>query len=197
MMSRADGPGRYGRSDEETRMNCPANYVRWEENRNISGESGGPGQTRRVIADHPRVTAASGSGPYEMILSGRERFADGSVRAILYTTRGSPAFSKEALAVFADESVAVIDDFCQLELVNKRSRRTRNKCLGHDEGHALEREAFLEGVRKAVVRVDPEKHSQITLCTLQTVESLRSGQSERVPMGLLDEQPLAILEGEK
>jgi predicted dehydrogenase/threonine dehydrogenase-like Zn-dependent dehydrogenase len=122
------------------------------------------------------------------------RFADGSVGVILYTTHGSPAFSKERLEVFADESVAVIDDFRHLELVKKGKSRKRRNRLGQDKGHAAEMAAFLEGVRKGVSPVDPEQYFQVTLCTLQAVESLRSGQPEKVSAGLLDEQPVAIPE---
>jgi predicted dehydrogenase/threonine dehydrogenase-like Zn-dependent dehydrogenase len=122
------------------------------------------------------------------------RFADGSLGVILYTTHGSPAFSKERLEVFADGSVAVIDDFRHLELVKKGSRRKQNNRLGQDKGHAAELAAFLEGVRKGGSPVDPEVYFQITLCTLQAVESLRSGQPEKVAAGLLDEQAVAIPE---
>lgn len=122
------------------------------------------------------------------------RFTDGSVGVIVYTTHGSPAFSKERLEVFADGCVAVIDDFRRMELTGKGKTVRRKDWLKQDKGHAAEIAAFLQAVRDGKTAVDPRVYFHSTLCTLLAVESLGSGAAKSVSAELLEE-PLPVEQG--
>jgi predicted dehydrogenase len=122
------------------------------------------------------------------------RFTDGSVGVILYTTHGSPAFSKERIEVFADGSVAVIDDFRQIELVRNGKRKNRKDRLKQDKGHAAEIEAFIQAVRAGRSPVSPHDYFQTTLCTLLAVESMASGHSLGVSANILDKSAMEVPE---
>jgi predicted dehydrogenase len=117
------------------------------------------------------------------------RFTDGSVGTVLYTTDGSPSFSKERLELFADGSVAVIDDYRQIELCRAGSRRRRRSWLEQDKGHAAEIAAFIRAVRDGRPEVNPNEYFQTTLCTLLAVESMNSGQPRTVSVNLIEELP--------
>ena len=115
------------------------------------------------------------------------RFTDGSVGVVVYTTHGSPAFSKERIEVFADGSVAVIDDFRQIELIRNGKRQKRKDWLKQDKGHTAEIEAFIQAVRAGISPVKPHDYFQTTLCTLLAVESMASGQPLEVSANILEE----------
>jgi predicted dehydrogenase len=121
------------------------------------------------------------------------RFSDGSVGVVVYTTHGSPAFSKERLEVFADGSVAVLDDFRKIELVRGGSRKKQKDWLKQDKGHSAEIVAFLSAVRSGVSPVEPESYFRTTLCTLLSIESLASGREHLLSPELL-EDPLSEAE---
>jgi predicted dehydrogenase/threonine dehydrogenase-like Zn-dependent dehydrogenase len=122
------------------------------------------------------------------------RFTDGSVGVVVYTTQGSPAFSKERIEVFADGSVAVIDDFRQIELIRDGKRKKRKDWLKQDKGHAAEIEAFLQAVRAGTSPVKPDDYFQTTLCTLLAVESMASGQPQQVSANILEESLVELSE---
>ena len=122
------------------------------------------------------------------------RFADGSLGVIVYTTHGSPAFSKERLEVFVDGSVSVIDDFRQMELVRNGKRKKRKDWLWQDKGHTAEIQSFIQAVRSGNSPVDPDEYFQTTLCILSAVESLRSGRPQRVSEQSLEEPLLEVSE---
>ncbi len=121
------------------------------------------------------------------------RFDDGSVGMILYTTHGSPAFSKERLEVFCDGRVAVIDDFRAIELSGKGKRIRRKDWLAQDKGHAAEISAFVKSVREGKPAVDPDEYYLTTLCTFLAVDSLASGHAQKIT-AKLEEQELAPVE---
>jgi predicted dehydrogenase/threonine dehydrogenase-like Zn-dependent dehydrogenase len=114
------------------------------------------------------------------------RFADGSLGTIIYTTQGTSGFSKERLEVFSDGSVAVIDDFRTLELVGKGTRKRQKSWLKQDKGHASELQTFVDSVRGGLLSVDPEDYFQTTLCTIQAVDSLRSGCPKKISLEMLE-----------
>ncbi|MGB6132615.1 MAG: bi-domain-containing oxidoreductase [Acidobacteriaceae bacterium] len=119
------------------------------------------------------------------------RFADGSVGVVVYTTHGSPAFSKERLEIFVDHSVAVIDDFRQIEFVGNGTRKKRRDRLSQDKGHTAEIAAFMRAVRQGTPEVSAAEYFQTTLCTLLAVESLGSGRPQQVSADLLEVIPVA------
>jgi predicted dehydrogenase len=135
----------------------------------------------------------SGHGEFENAAITIE-FVDGSVGTVMYTTQGSPAFSKERLEVFSDGLVAVIDDFRKLEIVSKNTRRKRKDWLSQDKGHAAEIKAFLDGVRSQTAPVPLEHYILTTLCTIKAVESLHSRQPQDVSMSDLALEPVTVPE---
>jgi predicted dehydrogenase len=68
--------------------------------------------------------------------------ADGSVGSIIYTAKGSKAFSRERFEVFGEESVGVIEDFRRGQIVRGGAGRTLKK-LSMDMGYAAELAFFL------------------------------------------------------
>jgi len=168
----------------------------------IVGESGHFVDTLCYLTDSmpAEVFAASVSGEGSGVCGFENaaltiRFFDGSVGVIGYTTHGSPAFSKERLEVFYDGRVAVIDDFRKIELIGKGKRIRRKDWLTQDKGHASEIAAFLQAVREGKSAVDPEVYFQTTLCTLLAVDSLGSGQTQRISAALLDEELHVVKDG--
>ncbi|MGQ9771554.1 MAG: bi-domain-containing oxidoreductase [Thermogutta sp.] len=73
------------------------------------------------------------------------RYADGSVGHLIYTTVGSPSFSKERLEVHAGGATAVLEDFRGLCIDDGRRTR-RFKLRRGDKGHRAELQAFLNCV---------------------------------------------------
>ena len=122
------------------------------------------------------------------------RFSDGSVGVILYTTHGSPSFSKERLEVFVNGSVAVIDDFRQIELSGNGKHTKRRDWLKQDKGHVAEMAAFIQAVRTRTGPVDVQTYFQTTLCTLMAVESLKSGDRQPVSANMLEEEVVELAE---
>ena len=55
-------------------------------------------------------------------------FADGSLGNITYTAKGSKSFSRERFEVFCEESVAVVDDFRILQMV-QGGRISKKSCF--------------------------------------------------------------------
>ena len=122
------------------------------------------------------------------------RFTDGSVGVVVYTTQGSPAFSKERIEVFADGSVAVIDDFRQIELIRDGKRKKRKDWLKQDKGHTAEIGAFIQAVRAGTSPVSSHDYFQTTLCTLLAVESMASGRPQQVSANILAESVMELSE---
>jgi len=68
--------------------------------------------------------------------------ADGSIGNIIYTAKGTKAFSRERFEVFCEESVAVIEDF-RLGQFFKGGRVHKERQFSQDMGYAGEMEFFL------------------------------------------------------
>jgi predicted dehydrogenase/threonine dehydrogenase-like Zn-dependent dehydrogenase len=105
------------------------------------------------------------------------RFANGSQGTISYLANGDRAFSKERLEVFGGSSVAVLDDFRQLELVRDGKKQTIHSRWRQDKGHQGEWSAFSDSIRQgkpAPISFDDLVCS--TLATLRIQESIALGQ---------------------
>ena len=72
-------------------------------------------------------------------------FRDGSVATIVYTADGDKAYSRERFEVFADRSVAVLDDFREVHLVRNGSKK-RIRRFNQDMGYAGEIRTFFDAV---------------------------------------------------
>ncbi len=99
------------------------------------------------------------------------RMSDGSLATILYTALGPKTFSRERVEVYAEDGVAVLEDFRTLYLAKATSKKNV-KLRNQDMGYADEIGDFLHGdpaesgakLRQAVLT---------TMTTLGAVESLR------------------------
>jgi len=108
-------------------------------------------------------------------------FADGSVGSIIYTAKGSKAFSRERFEVYAEESVGVIEDFRRAQLVRGGTSRNVKK-LSMDMGYARELAFFVKPESD-----HPDYHRLLfqglimsTRASLRASESLQTGRVMQV-----------------
>lgn len=73
-------------------------------------------------------------------------FADGSVGTVHYWSNGDARYPKERFEVFAQERMALLDNFRVLELV-AAGKTTRRRSFGVDKGYAQEAAAFARACR--------------------------------------------------
>jgi len=101
--------------------------------------------------------------------------SNGSVGTIQYLSAGDPAYPKERIEIFGQNSVVVIDDFKSLHMIRGgKARRIRSR--NQDKGHRREIEAFLAALREGkALPVSFEDALWATLITFQVTESLRTG----------------------
>lgn len=101
------------------------------------------------------------------------KYMDGSVAQILYVAVGASDLSKEYCEVFADESAAVMDNFCSTVCMGKRGKK---KLKGRQEkGFTEEITAFLNAVQQGGEAPIPfESIVDTTASTFAVLESLRS-----------------------
>jgi predicted dehydrogenase len=107
-------------------------------------------------------------------------FQDGSVGNIIYTAKGSKAFSRERFEVFCEDSVGVIEDFRRGQIT--QGGRTRNiKKLSMDMGYGMEMESFfaLTGNPAGYVPLF-NSYTASTLATLKALQALRTGEIEKI-----------------
>src|SRR6266849_1741307 len=70
------------------------------------------------------------------------RFANGSEGTISYLANGDRSFSKERLEIFGGGAVAVLEDFCRLELLRNGRKQVIRSRWRQDKGHRGEWAAF-------------------------------------------------------
>jgi len=135
------------------------------------------------VAVHAQALNASGA---QDVVTSIE-FEDGSLGTISYVCRGDRTFSKERVEVFGDGCVAVLEDFRRLELVRRGKRQSSRSWLRQDKGHRAEWVAFSECIRNSGPSPIPfEDIAASTLATIRILDSLRSGNSEKVSMDVPD-----------
>lgn len=109
--------------------------------------------------------------------------ADGSVASIVYTASGNQQVAKERCEIFGDQSVAVLDDFRNAEIITG----TKRQKLGggaQDKGHAAEIAAFLAAARGSQpAPISLPSLVATSLTCLKVVESARSGEAARIDLG--------------
>jgi predicted dehydrogenase/threonine dehydrogenase-like Zn-dependent dehydrogenase len=73
-------------------------------------------------------------------------FQDGSIANVLYLANGDKSVAKEYFEIFCEGRVAILHDFCALELThNGKTSRTKAR---RDKGHRREIELTTEAIRK-------------------------------------------------
>lgn len=104
------------------------------------------------------------------------RYRDGSVAQIVYVAVGAADLAKEHCEVFADESVAVMDDFRSTVCMGKRGKK---KLKGKQaKGFAEEISAFLNAVRQGgPAPISFTSLVQTTSCTFAILKALREKKS--------------------
>jgi len=71
------------------------------------------------------------------------KFRDGSIGTILYSSKGSKSFSRERVEVFCEDSLAIIEDFRKLLLVEGNKKRAFSK-FSQEMGYREELSFFIE-----------------------------------------------------
>jgi predicted dehydrogenase len=102
------------------------------------------------------------------------RFGGGSVASINYFATGDRSYAKERLEVFGGGTVAVLDDFRELE-ISRGGKRTRTRKLSQDKGFDEEIAAFLQAVRGGAAPISVASLAATTRATFAIEESLRTG----------------------
>ena len=107
--------------------------------------------------------------------------SNGSVASIVYVASGNRALGKERVEVFGGGRAAVLDDFRSLRLFGGARARTYRDRFGQDKGHRGEWEVLvraLKGGGESPIALD--SWVATSLATFVAVQSLRSGQVEKV-----------------
>jgi len=73
-------------------------------------------------------------------------FKDGSIANVSYFANGSKNLKKERLEVFSNGITAIIDDFKELHLYDKKHKKS--KLINQDKGHKEEVKQFLNSIRE-------------------------------------------------
>jgi predicted dehydrogenase len=107
-------------------------------------------------------------------------FANGSIGSIAYFANGDKGLSKERVEVYGHGAVAVLDDFKALT-IHSSGRKNEKKLSVQDKGQKEGVTQFIESVRRGNAPLIPfaEIHA-VTLTTFRTLESIRTGQSQRI-----------------
>jgi predicted dehydrogenase len=128
---------------------------------------------------------ASGYGNSQLPVQARDNaavtlgFANGSVGSILYVADGSGRVPKERLEAFSGERTAILDDYRTLELFSPTGKE-RQGARSQEKGHRQEIDAFLRGIELGEPPVPLKEIANVSLATLASLESLRTGQTIRV-----------------
>ncbi len=107
------------------------------------------------------------------------KYRDGSVAQIFYVAVGAADLSKEYCEVFADESTAVMDNFCATVCMGKKGKK---KLKGKQEkGFEEEITAFLTAVREGgKAPIEFQSIFDTTSCTFAVLESLQTKKAVKI-----------------
>jgi predicted dehydrogenase len=103
---------------------------------------------------------------------------NGSQGTISYIAGGDKSYSKERVEVFGGGTVAVLDDWRRLELVQHGRKQVIRSRWSQDKGHRGEWQAFSSSIREG--RQAPIPFEEIvasTLATLRAEQSRAAGQA--------------------
>ncbi|MBF0240035.1 MAG: bi-domain-containing oxidoreductase [SAR324 cluster bacterium] len=109
------------------------------------------------------------------------RFSDGSTASLVYTSKGDLSYSRERLEVYSDGSIGVIDNFKKLQLVRKGKTQS-SSLISREMGIRQEMEAYVKHLSTSSSQflIPFAELYYTTLCTLKIIESLKTGQSQRL-----------------
>lgn len=110
------------------------------------------------------------------------RYRDGSVAHVFYVAVGAADLAKEYCEVYADESTAIMDNFCSTVCMGKRGKK---KLKGKQaKGFAEEISAFLWAVRDGgMAPIEFQSIVNTTACTFAVLESLQKKKTISVGVG--------------
>jgi polar amino acid transport system substrate-binding protein len=101
------------------------------------------------------------------------KYRDGSVAQICYVAVGPSDLAKEYCEVFADESAAVMDNFCTTRCMGRRGKKRLKG--SQKKGFTQEIAAFLKAVKTGGPSPIPfDSLALTTACTFAAKESLRT-----------------------
>ncbi len=107
-------------------------------------------------------------------------FKDGSAGVINYTSLGDSSYPKERIEVFADSSVAILDNFNRVETY-RNNKKDKTKKFSQNKGFAQEMEQFISSIKKGKeAPISFEELIASTLTTLKAVGSLQTGEPVKV-----------------
>lgn len=108
-------------------------------------------------------------------------FDDGSSGSVVYTSHGSKRFSKERAEFFADNKVAIIDNFRTLKLSTSKKTRTQRNLFSQDKGYKNEFEFLSQSLKKGD-RLENEFTISVlsSRATISALKSITSGVPEQV-----------------
>ncbi|MBI5320785.1 bi-domain-containing oxidoreductase [Bradyrhizobium sp.] len=99
-------------------------------------------------------------------------FADGSIGTVHYWSNGDASYPKERFEAFAQERMAILDNFRTLDLV-AANRTERRRTLSVDKGFAAEASAFVAACRTGNPAIPLEGLLATTEVTLAVSEAIR------------------------
>jgi predicted dehydrogenase/threonine dehydrogenase-like Zn-dependent dehydrogenase len=124
-------------------------------------------------------------------------FADGSIGSVIYTAKGSKAFSRERVEIFGEESVAVVEDFRRAQFVRGGKVKKVRK-FSMDMGYVPEMETFFTATGQIQSFGELfDSYAASTLATIKAQEALRTGMSLELSwqtLQLVRPQPLRFSE---
>lgn len=95
------------------------------------------------------------------------KFPNGTLGTITYMANGDKSASKERIEVFGGGSIAILEDFRNLEFVRNGRKKVVRTRIGQDKGHKAEMHAFIDAVRGKLP--PPISFEQIVASTLATL----------------------------
>ncbi len=113
-----------------------------------------------------------GNSKFEDTVSFTMGFEDGSIGTIHYWSNGSPLLPKERLEAFCQEKVGILDNFKNLQLINKEKIKNK-KYFSSDKGFKNESEIFLHSCRENINSINPEMLFANSDITFKIIEKLR------------------------
>ena len=108
-------------------------------------------------------------------------FRDGSVANLLYLANGDKSVPKEYFEVFCEGSVAILNDFCALDLT--RNGKTTTSKARRDKGHARELQLTLDAMQKSAPSpIAFNELVEVTEACMGVHRAIASGQPIRLPL---------------
>tara|TARA_B100000700_G_scaffold329505_1_gene451459 strand:+ start:1125 stop:3260 length:2136 start_codon:yes stop_codon:yes gene_type:complete len=113
-----------------------------------------------------------GNSKFNDTVSFTMSFEDGSIGTIHYWSNGSQLLPKERLEVFCQEKIGILDNFKNLQLINKEKIKNK-KYYSSDKGFNNESTAFLKACKENINSIDAETLFANSEITFKIIEKLR------------------------